>query len=236
MKASCRELLVMISVIFLLAVCPKAAHADGVQLTLSNVTGAAGQGVGVSGVITNLGTDLVYLNGENFTLGSPNLVNGDVTDFFNNAPLFLSGGTNSGDISIFSFEIAPGTPVGIYTGNFLEILGGPTSSDNLEIASATFSVDVTTAAVPEPTSLSLILSALLVALAVLGFRRLRFLLSVAGEKSDAWLTSTCRLSRFLLNSIKVDLLASRSGPPRFLPPRQRRPTSIKTQSTHRKRC
>ena len=78
----------------------------------------------VYGTITNTGSDDVYLNSENFTLGSSSFSNGDVTDFFLNAPLSLAPDSDSGLIALFTFDVASGTPGGSYGGNFLDILGG----------------------------------------------------------------------------------------------------------------
>jgi len=143
-------------VLFLLTVMPLGVRADSTQLTLSPVTGTAGEDVTVFGTITNTGTALVYLNGETFSLGSSSLLNGDVTDFFDNAPLSLSGGANSGLIALFSFDIAPGTAPGVYSENFLQILGGPGMFDQNDIADAEYSVHVEGTTVPEPGTIGLI--------------------------------------------------------------------------------
>src|SRR5271157_5025202 len=89
----------------LAALLPASVRAD-TQLTLSNVTGAAGQDVTIYGTISHTGADVANLNAEDFTLGSSNFVLGDVSDFLINAPLFLSGDSDSGLIALFSFEIA----------------------------------------------------------------------------------------------------------------------------------
>jgi len=143
-------------ILFLFTMMPFGARADSTELTLSPVTGTAGEDVTVFGTITNTGTALVYLNGETFSLGSSSLLNGDVTDFFDNAPLSLSGGTNSGLIALFSFDIAPDTAPGVYSENFLQILGGPGMFDQNDIADAEYSVHVEGATVPEPGTIGLI--------------------------------------------------------------------------------
>jgi hypothetical protein len=147
-------MLIVAAAIFL----PATLRADTV-LTLSSVSGAAGHEVNVFGTISNTGSGVVNLNGEDFNLGSPAFLLGDVLPFFENAPFFLSGGTNSGSIAIFSFLIAPGTASGVYTGNVLDILGGPGIFDQNLIATAKFSVDVTgSAPTPEPGDLGLLLA------------------------------------------------------------------------------
>jgi len=74
-------------ILFLLTLMPFGVRADSTQLTLSPVTGTAGEDLTVFGTITNTGTVVIFLNGETFSLGSSSLLNGDVTDFFDNAPV-----------------------------------------------------------------------------------------------------------------------------------------------------
>ena len=142
----------------LMALVPSATRGDsgGLDLTLSSVSGVPGSEVTVYGTITNTGSGDVYLNNENFTLGSSYFLNGDITDFFLNAPLSLGPDSDSGLIALFTFDIAPGTPGGTYGGNYLDILGGPGSSDQNLLASAEFSVAVESTAVPEPGTIGLI--------------------------------------------------------------------------------
>jgi hypothetical protein len=159
MKSKRVKTLGMVSVVMcLLAMVASAARGDGggVDLTLSSVSGAPGSEVTVYGTITNSGSDDVNLNSENFTLGSTYFSNGDVTDFFLNAPLSLGPESTSGLIALFTFEIGSGTPAGIYGGNFLDILGGPGEFDQNDLASAEYSVNVANAAVPEPGTIGLI--------------------------------------------------------------------------------
>lgn len=132
------------------------ADSNQTQLTVSSVSGTAGEDVTVFGTITNTGKLRVFLNGEGFSLGSSSLLNGDVTDFFANAPTSLSGGANSGLIALFSFDIAPGTAPGVYDENFLQLLGGTGKFDQNDIADAEFSVTVESATVPEPETIVLL--------------------------------------------------------------------------------
>ncbi len=75
-------------ILCLFAIVPSGVQADSnqTQLTVSSVSGTAGEDVTVFGTITNTGTGRVYLNGEGYSLGSSSLLNGDVADFFANAP------------------------------------------------------------------------------------------------------------------------------------------------------
>lgn len=121
MKSKRTKVLVMASLVMcLLALVASAARGDsgGVDLTLSGVSGAPGSEVTVYGTITNTGSDDVYLNSENFTLGSTYFSNGDVTDFFLNAPLSLGPDSNSGLIALFTFDVASGTPGGAMGATF----------------------------------------------------------------------------------------------------------------------
>ena len=144
-------------VLCLLAMVASAARGDGggVDLTLTSVSGAPGSEVTVYGTITNTGSDDVYLNSENFTLGSSSFSNGDVTDFFLNAPLSLAPDSDSGLIALFTFDVASGTPGGSYGGNYLDILGGGPTDQNL-LASAEYSVTVKNTVAPEPGTIGLI--------------------------------------------------------------------------------
>ena len=158
MKSKRVKVLGMASLVMcLLAMVASAARGDGggVDLTLTSVSGAPGSEVTVYGTITNTGSDDVYLNSENFTLGSTYFSNGDVTDFFLNAPLSLGPDSDSGLIALFTFDVASGTPGGSYGGNYLDILGGGPTDQNL-LASAEYSVDVQNTAVPEPGTIGLI--------------------------------------------------------------------------------
>ena len=99
-------------VLCLLAMVASAARGDGggVDLTLTSVSGAPGSEVTVYGTIKNTGWDDVYLNSGIPLLGSSSFSNGDVTDFFLNAPLSLAPDSDSGLIALFTFDVASGTP------------------------------------------------------------------------------------------------------------------------------
>lgn len=150
----------VIVVVLLFTAAP--VKADSATLTLSSVSGTPGSTVTVDGTITNTGSDTVYLNSESFTLAFPPFINGDITDFFMNAPISLGPGENSGLIAIFTFEIEPGTTPGTYSGNFLDIIGGASSSDFTDtLTSAGFSVDVLGGTAPEPGAFLLLSTGLL---------------------------------------------------------------------------
>jgi hypothetical protein len=163
-----RTCAMILCLVAFLAVSPRVLHATGIDLTLSPVSSAPGTTVTVDGTITNTGSTTIFLNNADFTLGSASFSNGDVTDFFFNAPFFLDAGDSSG-FALFTFDIAGGTLGGTYTGNFLDILGGPGVSDQNLLASTEFDVTVTSSAtVPEPSALPLAAMGLL-SLLVLGW-------------------------------------------------------------------
>jgi hypothetical protein len=98
-------------------------------------------------------------------------LNGEVSDFFANAPASLGGGANSGLIALFSFDIAPGTAPGVYDENFLQLLGGAGKFDQDDIADAEFSVTVKSTTAPEPETIGLLAMGLA---GVILLRRRRF--------------------------------------------------------------
>jgi len=147
----------VISMFFIaLAALPESVHADSLTLSVSPVSGAAGTTVAVDGTIASIGSTTFFLNNEGFTLGSSFFSNGDITDFLLNSPLSLDGGTDTGTIALFTFDIANGTPAGSYMGNFLDIIGGPGPNDQNLLASTEFTVTVTpVTSAPEPGTLAL---------------------------------------------------------------------------------
>ena len=146
------------------AVFPSPAHAGAVTLTLTGGTGSPGNTITIEGTITNDTSDTVYLNGESFNLGSASFLNGDNTDFFLNSPFSLEPGESSGLFALFTFDIAPGTLGGDYAGNFIDIIGGTTSGDYTDVlTSSAFAVNVNgVVPAPEPSSLILLLSGMLI--------------------------------------------------------------------------
>jgi hypothetical protein len=157
MNAKQNKLLTVVASALLFVLLPSIARADGLQLTLSNVTSSAGTTITVDGTITNNGSSTVDLNGESFSFGSSALSAGNITDFFAFAPLFLTSGESSGLIALFSFDINSGTPAGLYAGNTITIVGGPDSSSQDALASAEFSATVPgSKPVPESSSLALV--------------------------------------------------------------------------------
>ena len=116
-------------------------------------TGHPGDTLHFSGVISNTGSDIVFLNGDPLTLAGPSFT---ITDqFFATVPVSLDGNTSSGDIDLFDVTVSNPLldPPGKYLGSY-GLLGGVDGDGSDNLASASF--DVTTAAggttVPEPGS------------------------------------------------------------------------------------
>jgi hypothetical protein len=149
-----------------------AAHAGPLlDLTLINPEPAVTQGTTVvafeATILNPSATQTIYLNGDGSATSS-SLLTVDDSPFFANAPLSLAPGQSSGPFELFDLDLAADTPSGAYTLNTFSILGGydgGTLSDFSDIANASFSVTVTSgsASVPEPGTLLLVLTGLLIA-------------------------------------------------------------------------
>jgi hypothetical protein len=137
-----------------LAMAPSLAHADNIQiaLTQTSITAAAGTTVTVMATLTNLTSGTIFLNGDSNSTSSSGILILD-NPFLTNAPLSLAAGSSSGPFSLLSIVIGAGTSPGTYTGSFL-ILGGPTSADFTTEGTATFTVLVSP--IPEPGTLMLV--------------------------------------------------------------------------------
>jgi hypothetical protein len=153
-----------------------AAKADTITITLDqpNQVGLPGSTVEFLGTLTNNTSGTIFLNGDALNIEGLSFT---ITDqFFNNAPISLAPGANSGDIELFDIAVASPLldPAGFYTGTY-SLLGGidGNGQDLLETQPTTFSVDTAppTSAVPEPTSIALLLTG---ASALLPITRKRF--------------------------------------------------------------
>jgi hypothetical protein len=103
-----------------------------------------------NGTLTNVGADLVYLNGDSFSGLAPGLTLDD-SDFNNNFPFFLIGG-DSATADIFAVTLDDTVLPGDYTGSF-SILGGTDPSSEDVLATQNFQIDVP--GVPEPGNFAL---------------------------------------------------------------------------------
>jgi hypothetical protein len=139
----------------LLLICP-VLHADAVSVSLSTVSGTVGSSVDVVGAITNNTDQLVFLNGDSFSLVDTSLTIDD-SDFFENAPLTLNPGASSGPFDIFVIEIGSSAAPGVLSPNFFSVLGGSDPGSFDVIGTVTFDVDVQgVTPAPEPSGLLLL--------------------------------------------------------------------------------
>lgn len=152
MKSFSKVLLVSLATVGFLLAAP-AAKADSYPLTIALdspfQSGVEGQTLTFSGVISNISLGSVDLFGDSFTLvgGTAN-----DNDFYLNTPPTLASGTNTGDVGLFTFTIAPGTAAGIYVEEY-QI----TNAVGNVVGEVTFDIDVT----PEPGTILLLGTGLL---------------------------------------------------------------------------
>src|SRR3984957_20533235 len=104
----------------LLMIAP-ALRADGVDISVTSISGAAGSSVEVVGTVTNNTSNTVFLNGDTFSVTGPDLSLDD-TDFFVNAPLSLDPSQSSGPFDIFTIDIGSLAAPGVISPIFYSIL------------------------------------------------------------------------------------------------------------------
>jgi hypothetical protein len=151
------------SILFLVSLACGSASADTITITLDSPTlsGSAGDVLLFDGILTNTGTDTVFLNTDNLNLAGFPLSSLDGSPFFNE-PVSLGGGGGTSDMELFDITIPdPFTP-GSYDGTF-QVLGGVDGSAQDILGTADFAVQVLgpTSGVPEPRSVVLLGAAFL---------------------------------------------------------------------------
>jgi len=163
-------------------VCPT-VRADGtgmgdLTITLSTISGMAGQQVIVGGTLMNSSTNTLYFANEslNFTSITVPLQQTDVVSnaFFGKGPGSIDGGLTLTVIDLFRFTI-PDVPTGLYDLNSYDLLGGidPNCAFGIGVCdvllgTGSFTVNVQgTVPTPEPGTMVLLASGLLAGLLVL---------------------------------------------------------------------
>lgn len=141
--------------ILVLAALAAAGASAGVVVVFdnSNQTGNPGGTLQFFGVISNTGSDTVFLNSDTLTL--PGLSFTIADQFLNYVPVSLDGGLSSGDIELFDVTLSNPLldPAGPYPGSYT-LIGGfdANAQDNLGLAN----FDVTTGSgateTPEPST------------------------------------------------------------------------------------
>jgi hypothetical protein len=132
------------------------ASADSLTITLttpfqSGIVGTVDV-FAFDATVTNDTAQTVYLNGDDYSVDAPLTI--DDSPFNDSYPLSLGPGDSYAGL-LFNVDVPPGTPQGLYAGNFEIIGGGPT--DDTDVAgAANFNVQIT----PEPSSLLLMASGL----------------------------------------------------------------------------
>jgi len=146
------------------------AHADTVTFTLTNPTqNISGQTGGtltyeVTATASASNGGAVFLNGDSFNVGAPLTV--DDSDFFANAPFFLTPGASS-IFDMFAVTVPAGTLPGDYSG-FFTVLGGVDGNASDTLGTVNFVTVVT----PEPGSFILLGTGLAGVLTTLKRKRL----------------------------------------------------------------
>ncbi len=142
-----------------------AAQASVLTITFDHPDqiGSIGQTVQFFGTITNTSANTVFLNSDAVNLASASIAVNDL--FLANVPISLApsgqAGDSSGDIELFDLIVSdplldpPATYLGIY-----DLVGGADADAQDLLATAAFSLTTTT---PEPSTMYLLLAALLMA-------------------------------------------------------------------------
>lgn len=139
-----------------------AAYADTLTFSILNGTqsGSAGSTLSYSASVAapTSNSATIFLNGDGFSGDSPiGPFTLDDSGFYSDFPLSLDPGDSFSGL-LFTLTLPANTPAGTYNGTF-SILGGPNSSSNQAIGTATFSATIPPP-VPEPSSFLLLATGL----------------------------------------------------------------------------
>jgi PEP-CTERM motif len=159
-------------------VCP-AGRADDLTITLDSpiVGTAGGPAITVFGDITNNTVNPIYFGNESLTFNDPTSLSGNpdviINALFFGGPASVDAGLTLPGVDIFTLTIDPSAAPGTYGFNFYDLIGGTDPNcinDGCTGSSGTLEFSVTVLSpvtAPEPGSLALLASGLLVGLFVL---------------------------------------------------------------------
>jgi hypothetical protein len=165
------KLAFFVLIITAIGVLPAMADSITISLDNPNQTGQAGETLGFFGTVTNTGGVTIFLNDVNLDLSGTSFSSDFQDMFFANVPASLDPGDSSGDILLFDVTLSNplNDPPGLYGGTYT-LLGGADGGDYSAqdiLAQANLTIDT---AVPEPSSVVLLFSGLLL-LAGVRYRR-----------------------------------------------------------------
>jgi len=130
----------LIAACVLLAAATGGAATVSLDLDSSLLFAVPGQSATFTGVVTNTGAAIAFLNGDSFVFPYPI----DDSPFFVTVPPTLAPGASASG-PLFSALIPASAPLGLYVGSF-SILGGDDAGAAAVLDTATFAVQ----AIPEP--------------------------------------------------------------------------------------
>lgn len=158
----CRVMVFTVIAVLLPAI---GAQADAITFVLTNSVqaGTPGSILMFSADITNTGSTTIFLTGDSISPSSAFL---NVTDngFSNNVPFSLDAGKSTGTVELFEVMIDPAASPGTYDMNFFDLIAGANPSNPDLIETQQFTVNVTSATTPEPASILLMASGLVIPL------------------------------------------------------------------------
>lgn len=165
------------AIVTILLLLPLALPADTIDFSLAASTqvGSAGDILTFEGTLSNPTSSTIFLNGDNFTTVAPFLTVDDSAFLANTPPSLAPNGnpgSSSGPVALFSVDIGLSALPGTYAFNSFVILGGADGNASDILASQPFTIVIPAPAVPEPSSLFLLVTGLAAVFLMVVRRRL----------------------------------------------------------------